>query len=92
MGVLMFHQEMELSNCKLPERLERLQQQWRERKASVKNWQLYFKCLGVAPPQFGSTAEWIASCVKRAEVKGPKYGGKSDGKGKGGKGKGKGKW
>jgi len=86
-------QEMELSNCKLPERLERLQQQWRERKASVQNWQLYFKSLGVTPPQFASTAEWIASCVKRAEAKGPKYGGKSDGsKGKGGKGKGKGKW
>ena len=31
--------------------------------------------------------------MKRAEAKGPKYGGKSDGsKGKGGKGKGKGKW
>eukprot|EP00434_Breviolum_minutum_P033586 symbB.v1.2.029722.t2/scaffold3287.1/size59763/9 len=87
-------QEMELSNCKMPERLERLQQEWRQRKASVNNWGAYFKCLGVAQPQFGSTAEWITSCVRRAEAKGPKYGGAGqDGKGKGGKGgKGKGKW
>lgn len=85
--------EMELTNCKLPERLERLQQEWRQRKASVKDWGAYFRSLGVAQPAFGSTGEWIASCVRRAEAKGPKYGGNAGNGGNGkGKGKGKGKW
>eukprot|EP00435_Cladocopium_sp_Y103_P058488 s288_g20.t1 len=84
---------MELTNCKLPERLERLQQEWRQRKASVKDWGAYFRSLGVAQPAFGSTGEWIASCVRRAEAKGPKYGGNAGNGGNGkGKGKGKGKW
>ena len=86
-------QEMELTNCKLPERLERLQQEWRQRKTSVKDWGAYFRSLGVAQPAFGSTGEWIASCVRRAEAKGPKYGGNGGNGGNGkGKGKGKGKW
>ena len=46
-------------------------------------------CLGVAQPRFASTQEWIASCVRRAEQKGPKYSGaKGESKGKG-KGKGR---
>lgn len=86
--------EMEATNCKLPARLERLQQQWRERKQAVGDWRAYFGCIGVATPAFGSTAEWIASCAARAAEKGPKYGGgKGGGKDKGrGKGKGRGKF
>jgi len=86
-------QQMEATNCKLPDRLERLQSSWRERKTSVKDWSAYFRCINVAQPKFSSTGEWIASCVRRAEAKGPKYGGKGEkGKGEKGKGKGKGKW
>ena len=60
---------------------------------SVKDWGAYFRSLGVAQPAFGSTGEWIASCVRRAEAKGPKYGGNGGNGGSGkGKGKGKGKW
>merc|ERR1711988_651937 len=85
--------EMEATNCKLPARLDKLQQQRRERKQAVGDWGAYFSCVGAARPAFGSTAEWIASCVQRAAEKGPKYGGaKFDGKGKGkGKGRGKGR-
>jgi len=88
---------MEVSNCKLPERLEKLQAQWRERKASTDTWSKYFQHLGASPPKFGSIDEWIANCASRAAGKGPKYGGsKGDGKGSQqagkGKGGGKGKW
>jgi len=85
--------DMEASNCKLPVRLEELQTRWRERKQSIRDWGAYFQCIGAARPQFQSTADWIASCARRAAEKGPKYGGgKGDGKGKGSsKGKGKGK-
>ena len=58
--------EMEMSNCKLPARLEQLQAQWRERTESVSDWAAYFACIGAARPAFSSTAEWIASCAKRA--------------------------
>jgi len=85
--------EMEATNCKLPTRLDKLQQQWRERKQAIGDWGAYFSCIGAARPAFGSTAEWIASCVTRAAEKGPKYGGaKGEGKGNSkGKGKGRGK-
>jgi len=74
---------METTNCKLPDRLELLQGEWRKRKQSTGSWSDYFKNIGSAQPKFGSTAEWINDCAKRAAAKGPKYGG---GKGSGGKG------
>ena len=82
---------MEVTNCKMPERLEKLQQEWKKRQSSVKDWGAYFRCLNVPRPSFGSTEEWIASCVRRAEAKGPKYGGNGGNGGNNGKGKGKGK-
>ncbi|CAE7754805.1 unnamed protein product [Symbiodinium sp. CCMP2456] len=82
--------DMEETNCKLPARLEHLQSEWRKRKESVGDWAAYYRCIGSAQPSFPSTAEWIASCVSRASVKGPKYG-SGGGKGEKGKGKGKGK-
>jgi len=91
--------EMESTNCKLPERLERLQAQWRECKASTTTWDTYFQHIGASQPAFGSTGAWIADCVRRAAAKGPKYGGaKGEGKGSGNggkgdaKGKGKSSW
>jgi len=93
-------QAMEATNCKLPDRLERLQKEWRERKSATDGWAAYFRAIGAPRPAFGSTEDWIADCVKRAAAKGPKYGGaKGEGKGgkggkagKGGKGGAKGKW
>lgn len=80
---------MELTNCRLPERLETLQSQWRQRKQSIVDWQGYFACIGAAKPAFGSSNLWIENCVSRAESMGPKYaGGKGEGKGSKGKGKG----
>lgn len=76
---------------KLPERLERLQSEWRQRKESTKDWAAYFRGIGVDRPDFPSTNEWIASCVRRAATMGPKYGNGGKGNSKGnGKGKGKG--
>merc|ERR1711862_1009347 len=66
--------QMELTNCRLPERLEALQSQWRQRKQSIVDWQGYFACIGAAKPSFGSSNAWILDCVHRAESKGPKYG------------------
>jgi len=84
--------EIEATNCKLPERLERLQAEWRERRASTGGWDVYYRHIGATRPAFASSAEWIASCQARAVAKGPKYSGaKGDGKGSGGKGKGKSK-
>jgi len=86
--------EIEDTNCKLPQRLEKLQAQWRQQKASIDRWALYFRCIGVSQPSFQSESAWIADCVSRAASKGPKYGsgdGKGNGKGKG-KGKGRGGW
>jgi len=83
--------DMEDTNCKLPDRLERLQMEWRKRKESVADWATYYQCIGSTRPNFGSSAEWIASCVRRAAEKGPKYG-SGGGKGDKGKGKGKGKF
>ena len=84
--------DMEETNCKLPERLEHLQSEWRKRKESVADWAAYFSCIGASRPSFPSTGEWIASCIQRAASKGPKYGsGGGGGKGDKGKGKGKGK-
>jgi hypothetical protein len=84
--------EVEATKCKLPERLERLQAQWRERRASTNNWEAYYRHIGAARPAFASSAAWIASCESRAAAKGPKYGGaKGGGKGTGGKGKASGK-
>merc|ERR1719226_157875 len=77
--------DMEASNCKLPARLEELQARWRERKQSVRDWPGYFQCIGAARPKAASSSDWIASCVRRAADRGPKYGGPK-GAGKGGKG------
>jgi len=79
--------EIERTNCKLPQRLENLQVQWRQQKSSIDNWAAYFDVIGVSPPSRSESA-WIAECVSRAAGKGPKYGaskgeGKGDGKGKG---------
>merc|ERR1712232_311858 len=83
--------EIEKTNCKLPERLEKLQTLWRERKAATKDWSAFFQFAGASRPNHPSSNAWIADCVKRAAEKGPKYGG-SKGSGKGsGKGGGKGK-
>merc|ERR1712050_246162 len=57
--------EVEATNCKLPDRLERLQKQWRERKAATDGWSMYFKHIGTLQPAFPSTGEWIADCVRR---------------------------
>jgi len=79
--------EIEFTNCRLPDRLEALQSQWRQRKQAIADWQGYFACIGAAKPSFGSSNLWIADCVRRAESMGPKYsGGKGDGKGSKGKG------
>merc|ERR1712183_63971 len=84
--------EMEATNCKLPDRLERLQTQWRETKNSTGTWSAYFKNIGAARPAFDSTEAWIDDCVRRAATKGPKYGGgKGDSKGADPKGSSKGK-
>merc|ERR1719343_1783865 len=81
--------EVEATNCKMPARLERLQVQWRERKASIGDWAAYFKCIGAPRPDLPSVGEWIADNVKRAALKGPKYSGaKGDGKGQADSGKG----
>jgi len=87
--------EIESSNCKLPERLETLQAQWREMKLSTDSWGKYFENIGASRPSFDSTDAWIGNSVERAAAKGPRYGsaggkgqgkGKDKGKGKGGKG------
>lgn len=84
--------EMEATNCKLPERLEKLQAQWRQRKASTDTWATYYRHIGAPQPAFGTTEAWIAECARRASIKGPKYGGaKGEGKGSGGKGDGRSK-
>merc|ERR1711871_1140397 len=79
--------EMEETNCKLPQRLEKLQLQWRQQKASIVSWTSYFACIGTSQPTFPSETAWIADCASRAANKGPKYGG-AKGEGKGGNGKG----
>lgn len=81
--------EMEETNCKLPQRLEKLQMDWRQQKSSIDSWSSYFGCIGASQPAFQSLSAWIADCVSQAAAKGPKYGG-SKGEGKGDKGKGKG--
>jgi len=75
---------MEATNCKLPDRLELLQAEWRKRKQSTASWSDYFKNIGSTQPKFGTTAEWINDCARRAAVKGPKYGGEKGAAGKGG--------
>jgi ubiquitin-protein ligase len=74
--------EIEETNCKLPQRLDKLQARWREQKSSIGSWSAYFRCIGASQPAFQSESAWIADCVIRAAAKGPKYGG-GDGKGKG---------
>merc|ERR1719375_2956283 len=66
-------QEMEVTNCKVPERLELLQSRWREQKASTSTWKLFFERIGASLPPFKSTEDWIADCVQRSATKGPKY-------------------
>jgi len=84
--------EMEETNCKLPQRLEKLQVQWRQQKSSIGNWASYFGCIGAPQPGFQSESAWIMDCERRAASKGPKYGGpKGNGKGDNGKGASKGK-
>jgi hypothetical protein len=84
-------QEMEETNCKVPDRLELLQSKWREQKSSTNTWKLFFERIGASLPGFKTTEDWIADCVKRSANKGPKYVRTQKGSGKGGKGKGKGK-
>jgi len=87
--------EMEGTNCKLPDRLQKLQVQWRQQKSSIDGWPQYYACIGAAMPSFPTAGAWVADCVRRAAEKGPKYSGeKGAGKGSGksnGKGKGGGK-
>merc|ERR1719352_2141081 len=85
-------QEIEKTNCKVPERLELLQSRWREQKASTSTWKLFFERIGASPPSFKTTEDWIADCVQRSAAKGPKYVKLQKGSGKGNRGKGKGKW
>lgn len=76
---------MDTTNCKLPERLETLQAEWRKRKLATTSWALYFQHIGASRPNYSSTNEWIADCVRRASLNGSKYGGpKGEGKGNGG--------
>jgi len=91
---------MEATNCKLPDRLERLQVEWRKRKQTTSIWSEYFKNIGAEQPKTASVDAWIEACVARAAAKGPKYGGAGSkgggaagakGGGKGG-GRGKGGW
>jgi len=81
---------MEATNCKLPDRLEKLQGLWRDRKSSTSSWAKYYQNLGIEPP--ATTTEqinaWIAQCVQRAATKGPRYGGAKGGSKGGGGGKG----
>merc|ERR1712176_932690 len=85
-------QDMEATNCKLPDRLEKLQKEWRERKVSTDTWGKYFEHIGASRPTFNSTGEWIQDCARRASNKGPKYvGAKGQGKGINGSHSGKGK-
>jgi len=84
--------EVEITNCKLPDRLEKLQSRWREMKTYTDSWGKYFSSIGATRPNFASTNDWIAKTVQRAATKGPKYGGETKGQGKGkssGKAKGK---
>lgn len=83
-------EDMESTNCRLPERLEALQTQWRDRKNATKSWSDYFRFIGAARPKL-AVDDWIAQCQSRAKERGPQYGGgKGKGFGKGGKnGKGK---
>lgn len=87
-------EQMEATNCKLPDRLEQLQAKWREQKTQTDSWSKYFQNIGASRPAFASIGEWIQDSVRRAAAKGPKYGG-GKGQGKsdsgGGKGNGKGK-
>merc|ERR1712078_144270 len=84
-------QEIEETNCKVPERLELLQSRWREQKASTNTWKLFFERIGASLPNFKTTEHWIADCVQRSAAKGPKYVRSQKGSGKAGKGNGKGK-
>merc|ERR1712224_144466 len=78
-------QEIEDTNCKVPERLELLQSRWREQKASTNNWKLFFERIGASLPAFKTTEDWIADCVQRSAAKGPKYVRFQKGSGKGSK-------
>merc|ERR1712025_179577 len=62
--------EIEDTNCKVPERLERLQSKWREQKATTNTWKLFFERIGASLPAFKSTEDWIDDCVKRSSAKG----------------------
>mmetsp|Transcript_47485 Transcript_47485/g.106739 ORF Transcript_47485/g.106739 Transcript_47485/m.106739 type:complete len:612 (-) Transcript_47485:131-1966(-) len=82
---------MEATNCKLPDRLELMQQEWRKKKAGTEDWKQFFESIGADVPAFPSVGHWILNCVERAANKGSKYG-DSKGSGKGGKkGDGKGR-
>merc|ERR1719160_1582078 len=76
-------QEMEETNCKVPQRLELLQSRWREQKGSTNTWKLFFERIGASLPPFKTTEDWIADCVRRSAEKGPKYVRLQKGSGKG---------
>eukprot|EP00928_Gymnodinium_smaydae_P037571 TRINITY_DN26057_c0_g6_i1.p1 TRINITY_DN26057_c0_g6~~TRINITY_DN26057_c0_g6_i1.p1 ORF type:complete len:628 (-),score=104.74 TRINITY_DN26057_c0_g6_i1:271-2154(-) len=83
---------MEATNCTLPERLEKLQLEWRNVKQATTTWSDYFTNIGASEPKFSSIDAWIADSVARASTMGPKYGGSkggSKGVSKGNKGEGK---
>merc|ERR1712072_647234 len=54
---------MEETNCKLPQRLEKLQVQWRQQQSSINSWSSYFRCIGASQPAFKSETAWILDCV-----------------------------
>mmetsp|Transcript_55129 Transcript_55129/g.102086 ORF Transcript_55129/g.102086 Transcript_55129/m.102086 type:complete len:648 (+) Transcript_55129:63-2006(+) len=84
---------MEATNCKLPDRLEKMQAEWKKRQAGTKTWEDYFGNIGAEMPAFPTLSLWIHNNVDRAAGRGPRYvdGGKGDkGSGKGGGNKGKG--
>merc|ERR1711933_143610 len=52
-------QAVEDSNCRLSMRLEELQGRWRQQKAEVASWPLFFECLGVPRPECDSISAWL---------------------------------
>jgi len=73
--------QIEATNCKLPERLQELQNQWRLKQPTIDTWSKYFAQIQATQPPFSDLSSWIRSCVSRAQDKGPKYGQKGHQKG-----------
>jgi ubiquitin-protein ligase len=79
---------MDVSNGKIPERLERLQRAWKQRE-DPKSWRQFAEATGCSQSMRRqmeeTTGEWILDCVTRAKQKGSKYGRGGGGGGKGGR-------